>query len=170
AHHAVKACTASARHHHARHSQRHSADCAAHQPHPDAPLLRWTLHGFTPCGAPAPCLSLSVFSLSFFSLSFFSCTNPLTFPSSPRPPSPLSAPSWSMRIGPRISTTHSSLGSADRMNMPCCSPLTSFTITSVDSPVFFSRSRTRDVHSLVSNVCLSFSTSSGEYSPSFSKS
>src|ERR1700738_2772111 len=49
------------------------------------------------------------------------------------PPSPLSLPRSSMRMGPRINTIVSSLGSASSTKIPWLSPFTSFTITSVVS-------------------------------------
>ena len=62
----------------------------------------------------------------------------------------------------------SSLRSAERMNMPCGSPLTSFTKMSVTSP----RSRVWTIgdHSLVAKDWRSLSSSSMEYWPSLSNS
>jgi hypothetical protein len=57
-----------------------------------------------------------------------------------------------------------------QMNIPCDSPLTSFTITSVVSPLLRSRSRTIGDHSLVSKYLRSCSISSIEYWPSLSNS
>ena len=56
----------------------------------------------------------------------------------------------SMRIGTENQHDGQLLGLDLRMNMPCVSPFTSFTITSVVSPVLRSRSCTIGVHSLVS--------------------
>src|ERR1035437_3044357 len=157
AHHAIEAALAAAGQHHHRHQQRHKTE----EDYQKAP--HWVPSFLT--------LSLSL-SLSF-SL-YFPCGAACTPPNGPSaPPSPPMLPKFpksSILTGPRISTIVSSFGATSRMNMPCVSPFTSLTITSVVSPVFFSCSRTIGDHSVVSKYWRSFSMSSIEYWTSLSNS
>src|SRR5579863_5626787 len=146
AHHGVEAAVTSARQHRHRHQQRNKANGDQQK----------TSHS-----GPPFVLSLS---LSLLRTPFS------TSPRAPRPPIPFSLPRSSMRTGPKISTMESSFGSAERTNIPCVSPLTIFSRTSVVSPDLRSRECTIGVHSLVSKKARSFWISSIEYSPSLSNS